>query len=187
MNVYRKRKFILNITILILSCLWLVLSFSLQMSVIRVAVSAVFVLVFSGLVINDWFRLKKISKQHHVGLEQTAATMIGHELILLDEHENPIKSWELTGKTAVVLGRRHKDADVDIDLSNSEFSALIDVQHAVLNYSLDNWYLEDLDSKNGIRIKKIEDGICYQVTQSRPCRISAGDVIYIAKTKLLYN
>lgn len=187
MNEYKKQKIMLDSIILVLSCLWLLLAFLLRLPAIAIAVSAAFVLILSGVAVNSWSRHKRISERYNVGSEQTAAAMIGHELILLDEHENPVKSWDLTGKTAVVLGRRHKDEDVDIDLNDCEFSALIDVQHAVLNYSLDNWYLEDLDSRNGIRIKKIEDGICYQVIQSRPCRICAGDVIYIAKTKLLFN
>ena len=74
-----------------------------------------------------------------------------------------------------------------MDLGDCEYGALVNVQHAVLNYSLDTWYLEDLGSQNGIQIKKVEDGKRYQVAPNHPCRVSAGDVIYIAKTKLLFT
>ncbi|MEY8356572.1 FHA domain-containing protein [Lachnospiraceae bacterium 54-53] len=106
------------------------------------------------------------------------------QLMLLDEHDKPLKSWDLAGKTALVIGRKNDDEDVDVDLEDCEYSTFIDCQHAVLNYCLDSWYLEDLSSKNGVRIRKVEDGGCYQVT-GRPCRLSAGDVIYIANTRLL--
>ncbi|WP_313577867.1 FHA domain-containing protein [Lacrimispora sp.] len=106
------------------------------------------------------------------------------QLMLLDEHDKPLKSWDLAGKTALIVGKKNEGEDVDVDLEDCEYSAFIDNQHAVLNYCLDSWYLEDLGSQNGVRIRKAEDGICYQVT-GRPCRILAGDVIYIASTRLL--
>ena len=106
------------------------------------------------------------------------------QLMLLDEHDKPLKSWDLAEKTALVIGKKNEEEDVDVDLEDCEYSAFIDNQHAVLNYCLDSWYLEDLGSQNGVRIRKAEDGICYQVT-GRPCRILAGDVIYIANTRLL--
>jgi len=106
------------------------------------------------------------------------------QLMLLDEHDKPLKSWDLAGKTALIVGKKNEEEDVDVDLEDCEYSAFIDNQHAVLNYCLDSWYLEDLGSQNGVRIRKAEDGICYQVT-GRPCRILAGDVIYIASTRLL--
>lgn len=106
------------------------------------------------------------------------------ELMLLDEYDKPLKSWDLAGKTALIIGKKNEDEDVDVDLEDCEYSTFIDGQHAVLNYCLDSWYLEDLGSKNGVKIRKVEDGGCYQVT-NRPCRLSAGDVIYIANTRLL--
>lgn len=106
------------------------------------------------------------------------------QLMLLDEHDKPLKSWDLAEKIALVIGKKNEEEDVDVDLEDCEYSAFIDNQHAVLNYCLDSWYLEDLGSQNGVRIRKAEDGICYQVT-GRPCRILAGDVIYIANTRLL--
>ncbi len=106
------------------------------------------------------------------------------QLVLLDEHDKPLKSWDLAGKTALILGKKNDEEEVDVDLTECEYSTFINDQHAVLNFCLDSWYLEDLGSKNGVKVKKVEDGGCYQVT-NRPCRVSAGDVIYLASTRLL--
>ena len=106
------------------------------------------------------------------------------QLVLLDEKEKPLKSWDLAGKTALIIGKKNEEEEIDVDLEDCEYSTFIDPQHAVLNFCLDSWYLEDLGSQNGVKIKKVEDGGCYQVT-NRPCRLSAGDIIYIANTRLL--
>ena len=120
-------------------------------------------------------------KENSVGYSEEVRVT---QLMLLDEHDKPLKSWDIAEKTALIIGKKNEEEDVDVDLEDCEYSAFIDNQHAVLNYCLDSWYLEDLGSQNGVRIRKAEDGICYQVT-GRPCRILAGDVIYIASTRLL--
>ncbi len=107
------------------------------------------------------------------------------ELILLDEDDKPLKSWDLSGKVSVLIGRENREDPVDVNLEECEYSALIDTRHAVLNYCRDAWYIEDLHSKNGIRIRKVDDGQCYKLAGDRPCRLMPGDIIYIAKTKLL--
>ena len=107
------------------------------------------------------------------------------QLILLDEEEKPVKSWNLAGRTALVIGKRGSER-VDIDLTDCEYSCFIDYQHAVLNFSLDCWYVEDLESRNGVRIKKVEDGRCYKI-MGRPCKVTAGDILYIANTRLLLS
>lgn len=107
------------------------------------------------------------------------------ELILLDEDEKPVKAWDLAGKVSLLIGRDNPYEPVDVDLEECEFSALIDEQHAVLNYCLDAWYVEDLNSMNGIRVRKINDGLCYRVIKNRPCRLESGDMLFIANTKLL--
>ena len=129
--------------------------------------------------------VKQISRKHEKRQPEHKDRPMVHELVLLDEQDRPVKSWNLAGKTSLIIGRGNQDEDIDIDLADCEYGALVDSQHAVLNYSLDRWYLEDLDSHNGVKIKKVEDGICYQVMLSRPCRVMAGDIIYIANTRLL--
>ncbi len=111
----------------------------------------------------------------------------GHEierLILLDEEGKPIKSWDLQGKVSQIIGKAGQDQELDIDLSDCEYSSFVDFQHAALNFCLDQWYVEDLGSQNGVKVRKVEDGECYRVIH-RPCRVVSGDILYIANTKLL--
>ncbi|WP_124068052.1 FHA domain-containing protein [Clostridium sp. E02] len=108
------------------------------------------------------------------------------QLILLNEQEKPIKSWDLAGKTALIIGKNSEEEVIDVDLDECEYSTFIDPQHAALNFCLDVWYLEDLGSQNGVKIKKVEDGACY-IVSNRPCRLSVGDIIYIANTHLLFT
>ena len=129
-------------------------------------------------------------KEHSRKADSRAAvpeTVNGYKLqrlILLDGQEKPVKSWDLQGKTALIIGKAGQNQDLDVDLSDCEYSCFIDFQHAVLNFCLDQWFIEDLESQNGVKIKKVEDGECYRVIH-RPCRVMAGDVLYIANTKLL--
>lgn len=105
-------------------------------------------------------------------------------LILLDDQGKPVKSWDLQGKVSFIIGKAGQGQELDIDLSDCEYSSFIDFQHAVLNFCLDQWYVEDLGSQNGVKIRKVEDGECYKVIH-RPCKVAAGDILYIANTKLL--
>lgn len=106
------------------------------------------------------------------------------ELILLDEEGNEISAWHIGGKTAVLIGRDTCKENVDINLHNTEYGGMVDRQHAVLNYAGEQWYIEDLSSKNGIKICHGEDGELYQVSKEHLCKINSGDMIYIAKTRL---
>lgn len=128
---------------------------------------------------------KKVKKQKEQA--KKAVKFAGIErLILLDEKEKPIKSWDMIGRTALVIGKTGSEEEVDVDLIDCEYSSFIDFQHATLNFCLDNWYVEDLESHNGVRIRKVEDGQCYKI-MGRPCRVSAGDILYIANTRLLLS
>ncbi len=115
---------------------------------------------------------------------ETVQTHGIQRLFLLDEGGKPIKSWDLQGRVSLIIGKAGQNQELDIDLSDCEYSSFIDFQHAVLNFCLDQWYVEDLGSQNGVKVRKVEDGECYKVIH-RPCRIVAGDILYIANTKLL--
>lgn len=183
----RNRKMELDVVIIIVVCLWVLAAWYFELPEGVIQLSVVAAVLIGGLSLIDWLKHLGGHYDSPVLREQAAAGFAVHELILLDENEKPIKAWGLTGKTAMVIGRRNRNEEVDVDLSDCEYSALINVQHAVLNYCLDTWYIEDLGSQNGIQIRKVEDGFCYQVVSNRPCKLSAGDVIYIAKTKLLFT
>ena len=107
------------------------------------------------------------------------------EIVLLNEEDQEVMLWDLYGKAALVIGRDKKENQVDIDLSQSAYASMVDIEHAVLNYSAGSWYVEDLGSANGIRVKKAEDGKVYKLLADTPCRLGRGDCLYIGLNRLL--
>lgn len=106
-----------------------------------------------------------------------------HSLILLDEEDQEIAEWNIAGKVSVLIGRDSHRENVDVNLMNTAFAGMVDRQHAVLNYAAGQWYIEDLDSANGIRVQK-QDGILYEVAKGQPALVEKGDVLVIGLTKL---
>lgn len=109
------------------------------------------------------------------------------QIVLLNENGETVAAWELYGKTSVVIGKDIGENLVDIDLSQSPYAAMIDVEHAVLNYAGSNWYVEDLDSENGISIKKADQDEIYKLSISEPCKLDFGDIIFIGMCRLRLN
>lgn len=107
------------------------------------------------------------------------------EAVLLGEEGNAIASWQLYGKTSMVIGRDVGENQVDINLSGSTSAATIDVEHAALNYTGGKWYVEDLGSQNGVRIQKHADGRRYSLAPDKPCDLEPGDIVYIGLARLL--
>lgn len=106
-----------------------------------------------------------------------------HTLVLLDEENRAVTEWNIAGKTSLLIGRDTRREDVDINLANTAFGGMVDRQHAVLNYTAGQWYIEDLDSTNGIRIQK-PDGRIYEVSRTQPCQVEKGDILFIGLTRL---
>ncbi|MGN0403364.1 MAG: FHA domain-containing protein [Acetatifactor sp.] len=146
---------------------------------------ALFLVTAAGMAVAvfDLFILSS-RKNAEEAMPESKRTQEVQRLILLDEAGKPIKSWDLQGKVSWIIGKVGQDQELDIDLTDCEYSSFIDFQHAALNYCLDQWYVEDLGSQNGVKIRKVEDGECYRVIH-RPCKVIAGDILYIANTKLL--
>lgn len=184
----REKRIVLDMGILVVSCLLVIAAYYLKVAEPVLLIFSIVAGIFGIAVIMDIVKTEPDkAARREAAVTGAAGLMVSRELILLDEQEKPVKSWSLSGKTSMIIGRKNKDEDVDIDLSDCEYSTLIDIQHAVLNYCQDCWYLEDLDSHNGVKAKKVEDGVCYRLTGNRPCKIMPGDVIYIANTKLLFT
>lgn len=106
------------------------------------------------------------------------------QITLLNNNGDSVSSWELYGKTSAVIGKDIGENWVDIDLSQSPYAAMIDIQHAILNYANGNWYIEDLGSANGISIKKFDDNEIYRLSASEPCKLDFGDMIFIGMCQL---
>lgn len=108
------------------------------------------------------------------------------KLILIDEEKGiNIKAWDITGKASVLIGKTTKDGEVDVDLSEVAYSTLVSRQHAVMNYAADSWYIEDIGSANGSGIKRMNENSKFRMEKGQPYKLNAGDIIYIANTKLL--
>ena len=104
---------------------------------------------------------------------------------LVNEDNEIIETWNIGEKISFLIGKRTMDSEVFIDLNSSIYSTLIENNHAVLNYAIGKWYIEDLSSKYGVSIQKIDDGKKYRIARDTPCELKKGDIIFISKVKLL--
>lgn len=122
---------------------------------------------------------KKNRTKKETVLPGTAMT----ELVLLSEEGDSLATWNIYGKNGIVIGRDIGENHVTVNLNDSVYASMIDVEHAVLNYSGEHWYIEDISRKNGVSIRK-NDGKKYRLAYGKPCRLERGDIIYIALTQL---
>ena len=106
------------------------------------------------------------------------------EIVLLNEEDQALSSWTLYGKTGMVIGRDSGENQVNINLANSTYAGTVDVEHAVLNYSAGSWYVEDLNSKNGVSVQK-GDKRKYKLAPGHPCLLARGDILYIGLVRLM--
>ncbi|MEC0226290.1 FHA domain-containing protein [Paenibacillus alba] len=115
---------------------------------------------------------------------QAASSSIS-KLAMLSEDGEKMKEWYIQGETALLIGKSSTDNEVEVDLADAEYASLISKQHAVLNYASGIWYLEDLDSRNGVGIKRKGASTKQVLENEAPYKIDSGDMIYIANTRLL--
>ncbi|MEG0498039.1 MAG: FHA domain-containing protein [Carnobacterium sp.] len=107
------------------------------------------------------------------------------KLVLLNQEGEVAREWVVQGKTSLLIGKSSTEQEVEIDLSGTEYESLINNEHAVLNCVSEAWYIEDIDSVNGVGIKKAEKRIKNKLRHESPYRINTGDTIYIANTRIL--
>lgn len=107
------------------------------------------------------------------------------EVLLLNEEDQTLATWSLYGKVSMVIGRDVGENQVDINLMPSTYASTVEVEHAVLNYTGGSWYVEDLGSKNGVSVQSSKDGRKYKLASDQPCKLDAGDIIYIGLARLL--
>lgn len=105
-------------------------------------------------------------------------------LVLLNEQGSVLLEWSLQNKTALIIGKSNGKDSVDIDLSGSAVADMISKQHAVLNYTDNGWYVDDIDSKNGTRVKKKYQSALLDVKLVGAVEVDPGDIIYIANAML---
>ena len=108
-----------------------------------------------------------------------------NKVILKDEDGKNLKIWELNNKTSLLIGKKTKSNEVDIDLTETVYASLISREHGILNYTGKKWYFEDIGSSNGSGIKRKNEEKKFKVDEGKSYGISSGDIIYIANTKLI--
>jgi hypothetical protein len=105
------------------------------------------------------------------------------EVLLLGENNEKLTGWNIYGKNGLVIGRDIGENQVDVNLDHTIYASMIDIEHAVLNFSGNDWYVEDISTRNGVSLQKT-DGKKYKLAYGKPCRLERGDIIYVALTKL---
>ena len=105
------------------------------------------------------------------------------ELVLLGEDGSRLTAWNIYQKNGIVIGRDAGENQVTVNLNETTYASMIDVEHAVLNYSGNDWYVEDISEKNGVSVQKA-DGRKYKLSYGKPCKLERGDIIFIAMTRL---
>lgn len=110
-----------------------------------------------------------------------------NKIILKDEDGKNLKTWDIRGKTSLLIGKRNKNIEIDIDLSETSYAMLISREHAILNNVANSWYFEDIGSSNGSGIKRKNDGKKIKLKEGKLCKLNRGDIIYIANTQLLID
>lgn len=105
-------------------------------------------------------------------------------VVLLNEEKRIIKKWNISGKAGLVIGKSVGNNQVDIDLSDLAVSETISEEHAVLNYSNGNWYIEDSDSDWGTGIRKAYEDNIHYINKSEQKKLDSNDYIYIGKAIL---
>lgn len=106
------------------------------------------------------------------------------KIVLINEEGHTLMEWNLERKTSLIIGKSADGETVDIDLSGSAVAQMISKQHAVLNYTEKGWYVDDIDSKNGTRVKKLTQNSIMDVKLVGAIEVGIGDIIYIANTML---
>lgn len=106
------------------------------------------------------------------------------KVVLLNEEGTALLEWSLQRQTSLIIGKGSDKEPVDIDLGGSAVAQMISKQHAVLNYTEKGWYVDDIDSKNGTRVKKASQNAIMDVKLVGAIEVEPGDIIYIASTML---
>lgn len=145
---------------------------------------------FSVLFLVAEIRLEKMGRERNrnesneTNKRAAAVRMPEKEIVLFDEQGRRQKSWSLEQSDSLLIGKGTENNPVDIDLSGSASAQIISKHHAMLNETDRGWFMEDLNSKNGTRVKKRTQNAIMDLKRVGAVRVEAGDIIFIAGTKL---
>ena len=127
-----------------------------------------------------WFYYER----KHIKQQNTLYQSNIKKFVLITRDGEKEKEWYCEGVRSFLIGKSTIDNEVDIDLADTYYMEYISPNHAVLNYAEGYWYIEDLNSKNGVGIKKRGEEYALRLKPMTSYKIDEGDVIYISKAKL---
>ncbi len=127
-----------------------------------------------------WFYYERKNTQQQNTLYQSNIK----KFVLITRDGEKEKEWYCEGVNSFLIGKSTMNNEVDIDLADTYYTEYISPNHAVLNYTEGYWYIEDLNSKNGVGIKKRGEEYAFRLKPMTSYKIDEGDVIYISKAKL---
>lgn len=131
-----------------------------------------------ALILLAWFFYIQKTKR----IENSCTQGNIRKFVLVSRNGESNKEWHCAGTQSFLIG---KGSGVDMDLEGSFYADYISHEHAVLNFANGCWYIEDLDSKNGVGIKKRHFDYSLKIKPSTSYKIDEGDIIYISKAKIL--
>jgi len=112
-----------------------------------------------------------------------AISKITHFAIIGPEG-NYEKEWCISGAMSLLIGKDTASGEADIDLSDTQYGRFISNEHAVVNFSQGQWYIEDLGAANGTGIRKKSEDYATRLKPNVSYKIDPGDTIYISKAKI---
>lgn len=131
-----------------------------------------------------WFLFEHNKGKTYVQKQPVVETKIKRFILITRDGEREME-WHCEGVSSFLIGKSTAKQEVDIDLSEIHFCEYISNEHAILNYSNGYWYIEDLNSFNGVGIKKKGEEYALRLKPAVSYKIDEGDIIYISKAKLL--
>lgn len=139
--------------------------------------------ILALLIVVAWLRFEyKYARRGLHGDDQESPIK---RFILMTRDGEREKEWCCDGMTSFLIGKSSTAKEVDIELGDTHYNDYISNEHAVLNYADGFWYIEDLNSLNGVGIKKKGEDYALRLKPMVSYKIDEGDIIYISKAKLL--
>lgn len=102
--------------------------------------------------------------------------------VLVNQEGENEKQWGAEGAKSFLIG---KSPQADMNLGDNHYADYVANEHAVLNYAGGYWYVEDLNSQNGVGIRKQDEEFTFRIKPMTSYKIDPGDVIFVARVKIL--
>ena len=141
-----------------------------------IGTAAVILLVFIWIMadLKSKKRLKNILEKSNI-----------KKFVLITRDGEREKEWHCENCMSLLIGKGTLSNEVDIELGDTYYAEYISNEHALLNYSGGFCYIEDLESQNGVGLKKKGDEYAFRLKPHTAYKVDDGDIIYISKAKLL--